>query len=191
VTGGSGLQIQVYAVQGGGATVSTSTPLVRVSNFAYIGPITPFSTWSIPVTINAGSGVPPMVAGQVFAIAIEGNNHVWLNQSSASGLYTLPAGGPPTSLMPASFTSQGTAVGTQLYFCGSASFQYVVTVTATVTQPATTTATATVSTTVPVNTSNPATSAFWYFPLFYMMLGAGVFTAFGVVLNSVRQRNGG
>lgn len=120
------LALAVYATPGTGS-VSVNNPLTLVGNSFKFFTLTPTSSpqsllWSANVNLGT-NGIPP---GATVAIAIQGNSKILINSSSLAGMQTaagtIGAGNQFTAL---------SATSTQLFFCGSLSYQVIVTTTTT------------------------------------------------------------
>ena len=158
-----------------------SNPLVRVfQGTPVLFPVTPAPGGYATVAL---SGIT-LSQGTFFFIGVVGTNHLYLNESGtgSGGLYT-QSGNPASNTQPASFNSQGTAVSGVPLLCGTASYQQVVVYTVTTT--ASTTIRNTAYTTIPINTSNPSLAVFWEVPFFFLMVGAILFTSFGLLMRRI------
>lgn len=104
--------------------------------------------------LNWAPGVGIQGQGQPFAIAVLGNNKISINNSALSGMTTASYGGAglPTTI------SSTSASATELFFCGSLSFQTVLTTTVVSVSTTTSTVTTNGGFTTTISTTTTLTS---------------------------------
>lgn len=137
------LYFAIYSTASAGA-ISAGNPLLLVG----------FKTWTLSATSSPQNLVWSVGSafnspgGATVGIALIGNSKILINQSSLSGMFT----GASAAVVGTTGTPNGqftslTSVGTELFFCGTLSFQTVVTTTTTVVGSSTTTITTTTTVT--------------------------------------------
>lgn len=178
------LYFAIYATANSGA-ISASNP------FQLAG----FKTWTLsptalPQNLVWTAGLTfNSPAGATIGISIVGNSKIVLNQSSLSGMFTGASGAVAgtTGVPNGQFTALS-STATQLFFCGTLSFQSVITSTSTVTVTGSTTVTQTITfTTSTANAPNPNQLAFWFIPIIFMMIGVGITTGIGTGVSGVQN----
>jgi hypothetical protein len=171
------LQLLIYTSSATSTSnVGIGTPLNLV--FAQSYSITSGTTNKIINTaVNGVSGTQ----NQLIGIGFVSSDHIYINKSSISGLYSL-SGNPSIDSQPSSFTSIGSTSAITPYLCATGQYQSIQTQTATITVTSGGVYTAT-STTVITGLANPTGAVaiitdlvtflpFWIIPLiFAKMLG--------------------
>lgn len=177
---GLGLRLGIYV------TTSSIQPLVLMQVIPVPLDVRTTHRWiTLNPSTDAYGGPISLNAGDIVAYAILGNDHIKLNQSTASttamyeatsvtssGYQYLPAKLFPIDVL-------GTDHTPHIYACANV-FYGGITITSTTTSYPTATVTRTLTTmTTGVNSPNPDTLSFWFIPLFFLLLPMGLLVAFG------------
>lgn len=176
-SGSHTLQLMLYVSAGQSPSV-TYPAVLAWSQSVVITSGTTNQTITYQVNIPLNSIVSNPLPFNFWAVAIVGDDHIRIVQSTLSGL-TSQTGAASTAAQPASFTSSGATSAKKLGLCAQGSYQSVLpAVTVTTTTGGTTSTTVSTTTTATISTIGPTlftTASNWPVIFLILMLPAGLF----------------
>lgn len=175
-SGSHTLQLMIYIGLFSSPTVTFPATLAYAKSFT-VSSGTTNSTITTQVNIPLNAAQIPPLPFNFWAVAIVGDDHIFIAGSSLSGL-TTQTGAVSTASQPATFTASGSASTNKLALCTQASYQSVLpSQTITTTQAATTTSVVSVTSTISTINAQVlfSTSANWPLVFLFLLLPAGLF----------------
>jgi hypothetical protein len=135
-SGSHTLQLMIYATNGAtnnGQQPTVLFPAILIYAQSFVitsGTTNNTITLNVNVPLNSASLVP--LPFNFWAVGIVGDDHIRIHDSALAGMFT-QTGSPSTVPQPASFTSVGNSVATQLQLCATGTYQSVIQLTTTAT----------------------------------------------------------